>query len=110
MSFENPEVLHSIEKQIEFRNQLFELATKIKENKKEKFAQKNENLKKFVSRSGIKDMTHFDPPRPMPINPKKIFVRGIEPQKCFVFKSAMLPLKLSFYYQNAEEPIVKKKE
>lgn len=41
-------------------------------------------------------MTHFDPPRPMPMNPK-IFVRGIEPQKCFVFKSAMCPLKLTFY-------------
>lgn len=54
-------------------------------------------------------MTHFDPPRPMPMDPK-IFVRGIEPQKCFVFKSAMCPLKLSFYYTNSLEESSKKKD
>ncbi len=48
-------------------------------------------------------MTHFDPPRPMPMDPK-VFVRGIEPSKCFVFKSAMCPLKLSFYTQTNDEP------
>jgi len=52
-------------------------------------------------------MTHFDPPRPIPIDPK-IFVRGIEPQKCFVFKSAMCPLKLSFHYQIGEDGHKKK--
>jgi len=35
---ENPYVLESIEKQINFRDSLFELATSIKENKKEKIA------------------------------------------------------------------------
>ena len=51
-------------------------------------------------------MTHFEPPFPMPIDPKKVFVRGIEPNKCFVFKSAMCPLKLSFYYQPSEDATV----
>ena len=46
-------------------------------------------------------MTQFDPYRPMPMDPK-IFVRGIEPNKCFVFKSAMCPLKLTFYVQKGE--------
>jgi phosphatidylinositol 3-kinase len=43
----------------------------------------------------------------MPMDPK-IFVRGIEPQKCFVFKSAMCPLKLTFYVQKGEEDQRKK--
>lgn len=47
-------------------------------------------------------MSQFDPPKPMPMDPR-LFVRGIEPQKCFVFKSAMCPLKLTFYAQKGEE-------
>lgn len=54
------------------------MAKSLKENKSEKNEKKNENLKKYISRSGIRDMTHFDPPRPMPVDPK-IYVRGIEP-------------------------------
>lgn len=103
LAVESPQITESIERQLEFRKRLLDLAIAIKENKKEKQVQKNDNLKKFVARSGIMDMTHFEPPFPMPIEPTKVFVRGIEPSKCFVFKSAMFPLKLSFYYQNSED-------
>ena len=41
-------------------------------------------------------MSQFDKPKPMPIDPG-IYVRGIDPNSCFVFKSAMCPLKLTFY-------------
>ncbi len=96
LKHENLTVHENIVRQKKFRKQLFALAEQIKANKKEKFAQKKENLKKYISRGGMFDMTQFDPVKPMPIDPK-IFVRGIEPEKCFVFKSAMCPLKLTFY-------------
>jgi phosphatidylinositol 3-kinase len=38
----------------------------------------------------------------MPMDPT-IFVRGIEPSKCFVFKSAMCPLKMTFYAQRGDD-------
>jgi hypothetical protein len=41
-------------------------------------------------------MIQFDKPKPMPIE-SGIYVRGIDPNSCFVFKSAMCPLKLTFY-------------
>lgn len=99
---ENPVVADNIKRQIEFRNELFQLAEHIKKNKKEKNVVKNQTLKKVISRGGEFDMSQFDRPRPMPINPH-IYVRGIEPSKCFVFKSAMCPLKLSFYAQHGED-------
>jgi len=39
-------------------------------------------------------MENFDP-SPLPIDPS-ILVCGIVPESCFVFKSALCPLKLTF--------------
>ena len=86
---------------------MFQLAESIKKKKKEKIDQRTANLRKWVSRGEEFDMSQFDKPKPMPLDPE-IYVRGIEPNSCFVFKSAMLPLKLTFHSQKGEDP--KKKE
>ncbi len=89
------------------REKLFRLAEYIKRNKKEKFALKTPTLKKVIQRGGEFDMSQFEKPKPMPLDPE-IYVRGIDPASCFVFKSAMCPLKLTFHSQHGEES--KKKE
>lgn len=106
---ENVAIYDSINQQMEFRLQLYQLAESIKRNKKEKVAQKNINLRKAVSKGGEFDMAQFDKPRPMSIDPR-IYVRGIDPSKCFVFKSAMCPLKLTFYAQYGDDSSNKSKK
>lgn len=96
LEVDNPFIKENLEQQIEFRDKLFKLAEHIKKNKKEKFAMKKETLKKAISRGGEFDMVQFDKPKPMPLDPE-IYVRGIDPTQCFVFKSAMVPLKLTFH-------------
>ena len=54
---ENVTIYDSINQQMEFRLQLYQLAESLKKNKKEKFAQKNINLRKAVSRGGEFDMS-----------------------------------------------------
>jgi hypothetical protein len=44
-------------------------------------------------------MRRFDPPLPMPVEPK-LLVHGIEASSCTMFQSAMCPLKLDFYTYN----------
>lgn len=75
------------------------MAESLKKSKKEKFAQKNLSFKKAISKGGEYDMVQFDKPRPMPIDPS-VYVKGVEPASCFVFKSAMYPVKMSFYSLN----------
>jgi len=94
------DIYHSISDQIEFRDQLYKVADAMKK-RKEKTEKKSEILRKEISKGGTFDMVQFDNPKPIPLDPK-ILVRGVEPQKCFLFKSAMLPLKLSFYAQTSD--------
>ena len=111
MQQKNPQVFQSIQEQIKFRDRLFELATTIKDPKqKTNFDQKRAKLKELISKSGKFDMSNFDAPKPMPIDPK-IFVRGVNPDECFVFKSAMCPLKMTFHTLNQEDfSMIRKKD
>jgi len=104
----NPQALQSIQEQTRFRNRLFELATVIKDPKI-KSNEKKAKLQQLVSKSQRFDMSYFDVPKPMPIDPK-VLVRGIIPEKCFVFKSAMCPLKLTFNALNQDDLIMSKKD
>mmetsp|Transcript_9064 Transcript_9064/g.6813 ORF Transcript_9064/g.6813 Transcript_9064/m.6813 type:complete len:121 (+) Transcript_9064:284-646(+) len=92
---ENPYILESINQQVEVRDRLFQLAEFIKRNKKEKVDKRTATLKKVIAKGGEFDMSSFDRPKPIPIDPE-VFVKAIEPNSCFVFKSAMCPMKLTF--------------
>ena len=97
---QNQGVFESLKSQMKFRKTLVGLSEKVKENKKEKLDAKKVNLRRLVSTEGGPfDMRKMDPPRPCPILPNLMF-KGIEPQKCFLFQSAMCPLKLDFYAVN----------
>lgn len=48
-------------------------------------------------------MRKLVPPRPCPIVPSKMF-HGIEASRCFLFQSAMCPLKLDFYASDKHTP------
>ena len=92
----SPKIYENIKQQAKFRKQLLELSKKVKENKKEKLQTKKETLRRLVNQDGMYDMRRFDPPLPMPIEPK-LMVHGIEAKSCTMFQSAMCPLKLDFY-------------
>lgn len=57
---------------------------KIKENKKETFQGKKDNMRKLVVSDGQYDMRKFDPPRPCPVKPT-LFLRGVEPKSSTMF-------------------------
>ena len=90
----NPELLKSLESQLFIRDKLYAIADEMKKNKKEKVQQKTARLKQIVSKGGSHDFVKFSA-QPLPIDPK-VEVTGIVPDKCFVFMSAMFPLKVSF--------------
>jgi hypothetical protein len=81
---ESPKTHENILLQIKFRNQLLELSKKVKENKKEKLQTKKETLRRLVNQDGPYDMRRFDPPLPMPVEPK-LLVQGIEASSCTMF-------------------------
>lgn len=93
---EQEKIYTSIDEQIKFRNDLFKIAAHIKAKKKDKFDKKKALLKKVIAKDGDFDMVQFDKPRPMPIDPD-IHVKGVDPTKCTIFKSAMTPLLLTFH-------------
>jgi hypothetical protein len=96
---ESAKIYENIRLQVRFRKQLLELSRKVKENKKEKLQTKKETLRRLVNQEGIYDMRRFDPPLPMPVEPR-LLVHGIEASSCTMFQSAMCPLKLDFYTYN----------
>jgi phosphatidylinositol 3-kinase len=52
------------------------------------------------------EMTHFDPPLPLPLDPNTMVV-GVSPSEVNVFKSALLPLQIWFKTNGGEDyPII----
>lgn len=75
----------NIQLQIDFRKKLFNLSLKMKENRKDKFQSKKENLRRLiVAEGGPFDMRKMDPPRPCPIKPN-ILLKGVEPTSSTLF-------------------------
>lgn len=63
---------------------------------KMKVGKRTELLRKLVStKGGEYDMTQFETPLPMPLDPR-IMCKGIISKKCKVFSSNTLPMTLTF--------------
>jgi hypothetical protein len=94
---ENPAVFENISLQQDFRERLATLSKKIKENKKDKFQQKKENMRRLVVTEGSGfDMRKIEPPVSCPIKPN-IMLKGVKADSSTLFMSAMCPMKLDFY-------------
>ena len=79
---------------MEVRDRIYEVAADIKSNKKEKIEKKTQRLKQMVNKGGSHEFVKCNP-MPVPID-HRVEITGIIPDKCFVFMSAMCPLKVSF--------------
>ena len=93
----SPEMAKNLSNQIVLRRKLLDLSSHIK-RAQIPVKEKTNLLRTCLSYGGDFDMIEFTQPLPMPLNPA-VMCRGIIPKKCFVIKSAMQPMKLSF---NAE--------
>lgn len=96
-------IIHSnLKKQTSFIENLVKLV-KLVAKESGTIARKTEKFEKLLSDSDeFKfNFTSFDP-RPLPLDPE-IFIKGIIPSKISLFKSALMPAKLTFITTNEQE-------
>lgn len=80
-------------RQAEFVTQLSRISRAIQQSSESRL-NKIESFKKFLG-DPKNDMTYFDPPLPLPLDPT-VQIVGCFPEEATVFKSSLLPLFLSF--------------